>query len=132
MLIAYYDGSCPFCSQSMYALRRRAPDALQLVDAADPAFDAAQSGHTRAELMHSLHVQDAAGTEYVGVAAVCAVFKAARLGWLVWPLRLRALQPLWFRAYALLARQRYRLSQAAGLDCPNGTCTLDPWRWGSE
>ncbi|WP_187360167.1 thiol-disulfide oxidoreductase DCC family protein [Chitinolyticbacter meiyuanensis] len=124
MLTIWYDGSCPFCSRSMHALQRRAPHALRLIDAADPAVDVASHGLQREALMHSLHVEDGSGRRQTGFAAVYAVFAAAGLGWLAWPLRIRPLQPLWQYAYAQLARNRYLLSTVLKLDCPNGSCTL--------
>ncbi|KAF0814984.1 hypothetical protein IGB42_00060 [Andreprevotia sp. IGB-42] len=124
MLTAYFDGSCPCCTHSMLALQRRAPTGIRLVDAAAADFDPASIGRTRLALMTELCVQRMDGTHLNGVDAVHALFGAAGLAWLAWPLRIRPLRRMWMAAYAALVRNRYAISSALKLDCSGGTCTV--------
>ncbi|SMC23688.1 Predicted thiol-disulfide oxidoreductase YuxK, DCC family [Andreprevotia lacus DSM 23236] len=128
MLTVYFDGQCALCSTGMHYWHARAPQAIQLVDAASPDFDATTTGIPLADMMYEIHVRRDDGLWLRGVPALEAICLAAGMRWLAWPLRVRLLRPMWRRAYILLARYRYSISSVIAPACPNGRCSTPLWR----
>lgn len=130
-LTIYFDASCAICSAEMGALKARdAAGRLQLVDCSPADF--AGGPAPREALMAAIHVSDAEGKVHVGVPAIriCRAAVGLSSGSLLLDLPLVA--PLADRAYALLARNRYRIPRwlAARLagrvapSCDDGNCRI--------
>ncbi|WP_307728996.1 DUF393 domain-containing protein [Massilia sp. IC2-477] len=128
-LTLYYDGRCPFCVGSMRRLhdwdRKRQ---LAFVDIAQPGFDPSPLGADMAALNRELHGMTRAGEVLVGIDCMLAAYTLAGRGWMVWPLRVRALRPLLASAYRWFARHRYAISRRLGLRlparCEDGVCSV--------
>ena len=104
----YFDASCALCTAEMSAMKARdAADRLNLVDCSPAGFDAGPA--PREALMTAIHAVDAAGQVFVGVPAIRACRDAVGLPSGSFLLDLPLLAPLADRAYAVLARNRYRL-----------------------
>lgn len=107
-LTVYFDATCELCSAEMSLMKARdAAARLTLVDCSPAGFDAGPA--PRAALMTAIHAVDAAGQVFVGVPAIraCRDTVGLRSGSLL--LDLPWIARLADRAYALLARSRYRL-----------------------
>jgi len=130
-LTIYFDASCAICSAEMGALKARdTAGRLNLVDCSPADFT---SGPVpREALMAAIHVVDADGRVHVGVPAIriCRAAVGLSSGGVLLDLPLVA--PLADRAYALLARNRYRIPRwlAARLagrvapSCNDGNCRI--------
>ncbi|KQX34567.1 thiol-disulfide oxidoreductase DCC family protein [Variovorax sp. Root434] len=130
-LTIYFDASCAICSAEMGSLKARdAAARLQLVDCSPAAFSSGPA--PRNALMASIHVSDAEGRVFVGVPAIRICRTAVGLSSGSFLLDLPLVAPLADRAYALLARNRYRIPRwlAARLagrvapSCDDGNCRL--------
>ncbi|RUR70730.1 DUF393 domain-containing protein [Variovorax sp. 375MFSha3.1] len=130
-LTIYFDASCAICSAEMGALKARdAAGRLQLVDCSPIGFTGGPA--PREALMAAIHVSSADGKVHVGVPAIriCRAAVGLSSGGLLLDLPLVA--PLADRAYALLARNRYRIPRwlAARLagrvapSCDDGNCRI--------
>lgn len=130
-LTIYFDASCAICSAEMGALKARdAAGRLLLVDCSPSSFTGGPA--PREALMAAIHVCDAEGKVHVGVPAIriCRTAVGLSSGSLLLDLPLVA--PLADRAYALLARNRYRVPRwlAARLagrvapSCDDGNCRI--------
>jgi len=130
-LTIYFDASCAICSAEMGALKARdAAGRLQLVDCSPVGFTGGPAA--REALMAAIHVSSADGKVHVGVPAIriCRAAVGLSSGGLLLDLPLVA--PLADRAYALLARNRYRIPRwlAARLagrvapSCDDGNCRI--------
>ena len=107
-LTIYFDATCMLCSAEMSVMKARdAADRLRLVDCSPAGFDAGPA--PRDTLMRAIHVVDAAGQVFVGVPAIRVCRDAVGLPSGSFLLDLPWVAPLADRAYALLARNRYRL-----------------------
>jgi predicted DCC family thiol-disulfide oxidoreductase YuxK len=119
-LTLLYDGACPICQTEMDRLAQR--DSLRrlvFVDIAQPGFDAAAYGATLDDMQRLIHAVRADGTLVVGVEVLRLAYAAVGLGLLFAPTALPRLRPWFERAYALFARNRYRVSAVA---CATGLC----------
>jgi predicted DCC family thiol-disulfide oxidoreductase YuxK len=130
-LTIYFDASCAICSAEMGSLKARdAGGRLQLVDCSPVAFSSGPA--PRDALMAAIHVSDAEGRVFVGVPAIRICRTAVGLSSGSFLLDLPIVAPLADRAYALLARNRYRIPRwlAARLagrvapSCDDGNCRL--------
>lgn len=130
-LTVYFDASCAICSAEMSNMKARdAAGRLQLVDCSPVAFNSGPA--PRDALMAAIHVSDAQGQLFVGVPAI-RICRTA-VGWSSgsFLLDLPLIAPLADRAYALLARNRYRIprwlaTRLAGRvapSCNDGQCRL--------
>ncbi|VXC04199.1 thiol-disulfide oxidoreductase DCC family protein [Massilia sp. 9I] len=128
-LTLHYDGRCPFCVASM----RRLHDwdtarQLAFVDMRQPGFDPAPLGADLEALNRELHGLTAEGEVLVGIDCMLRAYTLARRGWMVWPLRVRALRPALSHAYRWFARHRYAISRRLGLRlplrCEDGVCSV--------
>ncbi|MDQ0032523.1 putative DCC family thiol-disulfide oxidoreductase YuxK [Variovorax boronicumulans] len=107
-LTVYYDATCPLCVAEMGAMRARdAAGRLNLVDCSPPGFAAGPA--PREALMTAMHAVDASGRVLSGVAAIRACRAAVGMPAGGALLDLPIVGALADRAYALLARNRYRL-----------------------
>ncbi|BEV17698.1 DUF393 domain-containing protein [Herbaspirillum sp. DW155] len=129
-LTLYFDGRCGLCVTEMQKLRRwDKAGKLAFVDIAQDDFSPASLGTDLAALNALLHSTTADGRLLVGIDSILAAYTLAGRGWMVWPLRVRALRRLWSALYALLARHRYGVSRLLGLvgvrpsaSCESGLC----------
>ncbi len=107
-LHVYFDASCPLCRTEMAALQARdRAGRLRLVDCSPTDFDGGPA--PRAALMAAIHVVDAQGQLQIGVPAIRACRAAVGLPAGNGLFALPGVAPLAARAYALLARHRYRV-----------------------
>lgn len=107
-LTVYFDATCPLCTAEMGAMQARdSAKRLRLVDCSPIGF--ANGPAPREALMRSLHAVDAAGQLRVGVDAIRACRAAVGLPAGGAVLDLPVVGRLADRAYAVLARNRYRL-----------------------
>lgn len=122
--VVLYDADCGFCTRSVRILRRLdRTGRLRLVPLQGAAASIADAPPEYV-LHETLHVRDAEGRWYVGgsawirisgeVAVLRPLGVLARL-----PLVRRAVEPV----YALIARNRHRISRLLGDD---DTCRLEP------
>lgn len=119
-LTLYYDGNCSLCRAQMSRLRtldhgRR----LAFTDIRAPEFSVQETGVSLEALGTEIHARTADGRMLAGLDTVVAAYSAVGRGWMVAPLRLRILRPLFAALYRSLARNRYRLSA-----CADGVCKM--------
>jgi predicted DCC family thiol-disulfide oxidoreductase YuxK len=113
-LTLFYDGGCAVCALEMDHLRERCPDGrLVFVDIAQPGFDAAAYGTTRAAMHAHIHGLCADGTMRRGVEVLRLAYEAAGLGAILRPTGWAPLAPLADAGYRLFARHRRRISRVA-------------------
>lgn len=113
-LTLLYDGACPMCRLEMDRLRER--DGLRrlaFVDVSAPGFDASiyTAEATAQDMLELIHAVGPDGRLAVGVDALRLAYEAVGLGALWLPAQLPLLRPGLDAAYALLARNRYAVSQ---------------------
>ena len=107
-LTVYFDATCVLCTAEMSAMKARdAAARLDLVDCSPAGFNAGPA--PREALMTAIHAVDAASQVFVGVPAIRACRDAVGLPSGSFLLDLPWIAPLADRAYAVLARNRYRL-----------------------
>lgn len=122
-LTIYFDGACAFCTAEVRALRGRdRRGALAFVDIAAPGFDAFPRGTDMPALQAQLHAVTRDGRVVKGLDSMQAAYALVGLGWVVLPLRVRALRPPLEWAYGQFARHRYRISRFLGLSSPAPQC----------
>jgi len=130
VLTLYYDGHCHFCLRAVQRLQRwDKRGALAYADIAAPGFDPAPLGVTLEALNTEMHARRADGTLLRGMDSILEAHMLAGRAWLVWPLRIPFLRPLFGAAYRAFARNRYRISRLAGLGvrtpaCQSGACSI--------
>ena len=114
-LTLLYDGDCPICSREARWLRRRTRNGrLAFDNIAEPSFDPAAYGLTRAEVDGALHAVRPDGRVLRGMAAVRGAYRAVGLGWLTAPTDWPVLRPLFDAAYRWFARHRIRIGRWLG------------------
>jgi predicted DCC family thiol-disulfide oxidoreductase YuxK len=107
-LTVYYDATCALCSAEMNAMKARdAAEHLKLVDCSP--LDFSHGPAPREALMTAIHAVDGTGQVFAGVPAIRACRDAVGLPSGGFLLDLPLVAPLAERAYAVLARNRYRL-----------------------
>lgn len=110
-LTLLYDGECPLCRVEIARLARR--DGLKrlvMVDITEPGFDASRYGATLDAMRRLIHAVRPDGSLVVGVDVFRLSYGAVGLAPLVAPLTAPGLRPLFERAYAAFARNRYGIS----------------------
>jgi predicted DCC family thiol-disulfide oxidoreductase YuxK len=110
-LTLLYDGACPICRLEMDRLAQL--DGLRrlvFVDVAVPGFDAAPYGATLEDMQRLIHAVRPDGTLVVGVEVFRLAYSAVGWGLLFAPTALPGVSSLAERAYAVFARNRYRVS----------------------
>jgi predicted DCC family thiol-disulfide oxidoreductase YuxK len=125
----YIDGQCPLCVAEMTRLRAWDQHGqLAFVDIAGPGFDPAPLGVNLIALNQQLHAWTADGRWLIGTDTIVAAYTCVGKGWIVAPLRVPMLRPLWRAAYLTFARNRMRISRWLGYDvpgpCRDGACDL--------
>jgi predicted DCC family thiol-disulfide oxidoreductase YuxK len=132
-LTIYFDGACAFCTAEVRALQGRdRRGALAFVDIAVPGFDAFPPGTDMPALQAQLHSVTRDGRVLKGLDSMQAAYALVGLGWVVLPLRVRALRPPLEWAYGQFARHRYRISRFLGLSsaapqCDGNVCRPGPY-----
>ena len=123
-LTLYYDGHCAICRDEVARLRRwDKAGRLAYADIAAPDFSSAPAGVDLLALNTEMHVLAADGRLLVGIDSLLAVYTLVGRGWMVAPLRVAALRPLFSALYRSFARNRYRLSALLGAPaCEDGVC----------
>ena len=107
-LNVYYDATCPICVAEMGAMKARDADGrLNLIDCSPADFSSGPA--PRKALMTAMHTVDATGGVRTGVAAIRACRQAVGLPAGGFLLDLPVVGALADHAYAVLARNRYRL-----------------------
>ena len=94
---------------------------LELIDIADPRFDAAQYGTTFEEVMGHIHGVMPGGSLVSGVEAFREAYNAVGLGWVLAPTRWPGLRWLADRLYEFFAANRLRFTGRPGA-CESGRC----------
>lgn len=117
-----YDGDCRFCRSQIALLRRLdATRRLAFVSLHDPAVARDFPEIPREELLARMYVVDRAGRARGGAAAVRSLTRRLPLLWpLALPLHVPGSLPLWEAAYAMVARNRYRIAGR----CDDGSCRI--------
>ncbi|MGJ7529918.1 thiol-disulfide oxidoreductase DCC family protein [Variovorax sp. GB1P17] len=107
-LTVYFDATCPLCVAEMGAMKARdAAGRLDLIDCSPADFSGGPA--SREALMTAMHAVDASGRVLSGVGAIRACRTAVGLPAGGFLLDLPLVGALADRAYAGLARNRYRL-----------------------
>lgn len=122
-LILYYDGDCVFCRNETARLRRW-DDAgrLAFADIAAPGF-IPPAGVGLPALNTEMHALTADGRLLVGIDSLLAAYTLLGRGWMVAPLHVRVLRPVFSALYRGFARNRYRISALLGAPaCADGVC----------
>lgn len=110
-LTLLYDGACPVCNLEMDNLKaRNTQERLRFVDISAPFFDTTPYGKTLAELNGLIHAMRPDGSLVIGLDVLRLAYGAVGLGHFVKPTSLPMLRPVFDRAYAVFARNRYGFS----------------------
>jgi predicted DCC family thiol-disulfide oxidoreductase YuxK len=122
-LTLYYDGNCVFCRNETARLRRwDGAGRLAFADIAAPDF-APPAGVDLEALNTEMHALTADGRLLVGIDSLLAAYTLLGRGWMVAPLRVRVLRPVFSALYRSFARNRYRVSALLGTPaCADGVC----------
>ncbi|GAA5215037.1 DUF393 domain-containing protein [Corallincola platygyrae] len=109
--ILYYDGRCAMCSREIAFLKRHADEHLCFQDIHIGNLPA---DVTKQQALEVLHLRSADGAWHKGINATLGAWSHTRYKWVVSPLRVSWLRPLFDRLYAAWANRRYcRLYQKA-------------------
>ncbi|MDD4963642.1 MAG: DUF393 domain-containing protein [Gallionella sp.] len=114
LLTVYFDASCGLCRHEMGAIQQHdVAQRLTLVDCSAADFDDTPfraEGVTRAAMMASLHLRDAAGAWITGVDAFAVLHRTVGMTGIarLWGGKLT--RPVMLRLYPLVARHRQLLS----------------------
>jgi len=117
------DGECPLCAKEAAFMRwlDRGRGRLQLIDIAEPGFDATEYGTTFEEVMGHIHGVMPGGSLVTGVEAFRHAYDAVGLGWLLAPTRWPGLRWLADRLYEFFAANRLRFTGRSDA-CESGRC----------
>lgn len=122
-LTLYYDGHCGFCRTEIARLRGwDHAHRLAFADIAAPDF-VPPPGTSMQALNSEMHALAADGRLLVGIDSLLAAYTLVGRGWVMAPLRVRMLRPLFAALYRGFARKRYRISGWLGRPaCADGVC----------
>lgn len=113
-LTVYFDASCALCKREMAVIRLHdVAQRLAWVDCSAADFDDAPfraEGVTRAAMMASLHLQDAAGAWITGVDAFAVLYRSVGMNAMATLWGGKWTRPLTERLYPWVARHRQLLS----------------------
>lgn len=112
-----YDDGCGFCLASARWLLRRSQSALEIVPCSEARARGVLLDLQERELWSSAHLVTPDGVEHHGGSAVTRALRLARGGWIVRPLDLPGIVVARELGYALVARNRHRISRVAGARC---------------
>jgi predicted DCC family thiol-disulfide oxidoreductase YuxK len=123
-LTLYYDGNCVFCRKEVARLRRwDGAGRLGFADIAAADFSPPSDDIDMLALNTQMHAQTADGRMLVGIDSLLAAYTLVGRGWMVAPLRVPALRPVFAALYRSFARNRYRISALLGARaCADGVC----------
>lgn len=117
--VVLFDGACAFCRSQLEVLRARAGDRLDYVSFREPGV-VERYGLDPAACEEAMHVVEPDGTVHRGAAAVARAWSRSRKApWLAGIYRLPLAAPLLERAYAWVAKRRFRIG---GRVCASGAC----------
>lgn len=122
-MTVFYDGSCSLCRASVARLRRMdTRGRIELLDLHDPAAQTRFPQIDREEAMRWMQAVDSRGRIWSGTQA-WAHIGLLLPGWnlLAWLLLVPGIRWLAAKAYAWIARNRYRWNASL---CSDGTCSL--------
>jgi predicted DCC family thiol-disulfide oxidoreductase YuxK len=124
-LTLYYDGNCGICRAEMARLRGWDNGyRLGFTDIAAPDFSPLSLGVSMAALNAEMHARTADGRLLAGIDSLLAAYTLVGRGWMVAPLRVAALRPVFSAMYRSFARNRYRISAWLGKPvCSDGVCS---------
>ncbi len=119
------DGDCPLCRHEANLLKRldRGHGRLELVDIAEPAFDAGRYGTTFEAVMGTIHGVKPDGSLVTGVEVFRRAYAAVGWGWLWAPTGWPVVKPVVDAAYRFFAKHRLRLT-GRPVDCADGRCRI--------
>lgn len=121
----FIDGDCPLCRHEARLLARldAGRGRLELVDIANPTFDPAPLGLTRAQVMGRIHALLPDGNPATGMEVFRRAYAAVGWGWLWAPTGWPVLRPAFDALYRWFARNRYRITGRCD-PCPEGHCRV--------
>ena len=119
------DGECPLCLHEANLLRKLdgGRGRLELVDIADPAFDAGRYGTTFDAVMGSIHGVKGDGGLVHGVEVFRRAYAAVGWGWLWAPTGWPLVKPVVDACYRWFAKHRLRLTGRKD-PCVDGRCRV--------
>jgi predicted DCC family thiol-disulfide oxidoreductase YuxK len=121
-LAVFYDADCGFCTRTALVLRRLDRACRLQIVPLQEAQRIAPDAPSQDRLLESMHARSASGRWFAGGAAWLEVARAVPL---LRPLnlvaRLPVMRSLVEPAYALIARNRHRISRLLG----DGSCNVD-------
>jgi predicted DCC family thiol-disulfide oxidoreductase YuxK len=122
-LTIYYDGHCAICRNEVARLQRwDKAGRLAYADIAEPDF-LPPAGIEMKALHTEMHALAADGRMLVGIDSLLAAYTLVGRGWMVAPLRVAVLRPVFSALYRSFARNRYRISAWLGVSaCADGVC----------
>lgn len=119
------DGDCPLCRHEANLMRRldKGRGNLELVDIAEPGFDASRYGTTYDTVMGHIHGVLPDGTLVTGMEVFRRAYAAVGFGWVLGWTRLPLIR--WFadRVYSFFARYRLALTGRKNA-CDTGRCRV--------
>ncbi len=129
-LTVLYDGACGFCRGSATRLRRLdTGKRIELLDLHDPAVVQRFAQIDREEALRSMQAVDGRGRVFSGVDAWARVgLTLPGWKWLAWILLVPGIHFVAARAYAWVARNRYRWNPE---ECADGSCVFHAGSSGS-
>jgi predicted DCC family thiol-disulfide oxidoreductase YuxK len=120
--ILLYDGHCPFCLREAQRLERWVQRRVRLESFRDPTVLARYPQLTAEACAEAIHLVTPDGRTLRGAEAVAETLRLRpALAPIWWLYRLPLLRQLLDRAYAAIARNRFRLSAAV---CADDACRL--------
>ncbi len=122
-LTLYYDGHCAICRDEVARLRRwDKAGRLAYADIAAHDF-VPPAGVEMNALNTEMHALADDGRLLVGIDSLLAAYTLTGRGWMVAPLRVAVLRPVFSALYRGFARNRYRISALLGTQaCEDGVC----------
>ncbi len=122
-LTLLFDSACPLCAAEMRRLARwDRCQKLGYIDIRSATFDAKTLGLRFEDVDQQLHARTANGAWLIGIDAITAAYELVGKAYLIWPLKIRLLRPLWQNSYRLFARHRNRISRWLGYGCSSTYC----------
>lgn len=112
-LTLLYDGACPVCAVEVEHLAARdTQHRLRFIDISVAGFDPQPYGVPLADMLAAMHAVRRDGTVVRGVEVFRLAYAAVGLGWITRPTGWPLLKPFFDRAYAVFARNRYRIPRS--------------------
>jgi predicted DCC family thiol-disulfide oxidoreductase YuxK len=121
-MILFFDGACHLCSREMDYFRPRLTGPFEMIDIADPHFEASRYGLDPAKVHEVMHVK--VGDEMrTGVSAFTAIWeRVPSWRWMARLARCPGMPTLLNASYYLFAKIRPWLPRRKVDHCSSGTC----------